>query len=120
MYSDCLGALGRMENLPLHRISSQCRHSDILKNILVNCTSLTFVLKYKYAKAYQDDHDQCGVLERPFQLNCVCDGMAKGVVWGLAQEVYPNQKTFPLEPLAILIEKDERITDMTGELRFWV
>ena len=46
IYSDCLGALGRVANLPLHRIPTKCRHSDILKNILVNCTILSFTLAY--------------------------------------------------------------------------
>ncbi len=33
IYSDCLGALDKVENLPPHRIPSKCRHSDVLKNI---------------------------------------------------------------------------------------
>ena len=37
IYSDCLGALGRVANLPPHRIPTKCRHSDILKNTLVSC-----------------------------------------------------------------------------------
>ena len=109
-----------MANLPPHRIPSQCRHSDILKNVFVNCTSLTFGLKYMHVKAHQDDHDGCDVLERPSQLNCLCNGMAKGVVWGLAGEEYPIQKMFPLELLTIFIRKDKLTTDMVGELRFWV
>ena len=32
IYSDCLGALGRVANLPPHCIPTKCRHSDILKN----------------------------------------------------------------------------------------
>ena len=105
MYSDCLGALGRMENLPLHRISSQCRHSDILKNVLVNYTSLKCMIKNKHVQAHQDDHDEYNSLRRPSQLKCLCVGMDKGVVWRLAGEVFPNHKMFPLEPLAISIEK---------------
>ena len=46
IYSDFLGALGRVANLPPHRIPTKCWHSDILKNILVNCTSLSFTLVY--------------------------------------------------------------------------
>ena len=40
--SDCLGAIGRVEHLPPHRIPSRCEHSDILNNILVSCCNLTF------------------------------------------------------------------------------
>ena len=44
IYSDCLGAIGRVANLPPHHISTKCQHSDILKNIFFNCTSLSFTL----------------------------------------------------------------------------
>jgi hypothetical protein len=37
IYSDCLGALNKVKNLPPSRIPSSWAHSDILKNILVNC-----------------------------------------------------------------------------------
>ena len=57
IHSDCLGALARVANLPPHRIPTQCRHSDILKNVLVNCTSLSFTLKYAHVKAHQDDKE---------------------------------------------------------------
>jgi hypothetical protein len=40
--SDCLGALNKVENLPPYRIPTQCSQSDILKNILVNCSDLSF------------------------------------------------------------------------------
>ena len=56
IYSDCLGALGRVANLPPHCIQTKCRHSDILKNILVNCTILSFTLAYSHVKAHQDNH----------------------------------------------------------------
>ena len=71
-----------------------------------------------HVKAHQDDHAGYDVLERPAQLNCLCDGMAKSVVWGLASEEYPIQKMFPLEPTAIFTGKEKLTTDMVGELRF--
>ena len=39
IYSDCIGAMGRIANLPPYRIPSRCRHSDILKTIMVNCST---------------------------------------------------------------------------------
>ena len=48
IYSYFLAALGRVENIPPHHIPTKCRHSDILKNILVNCTSLSFTLAYSH------------------------------------------------------------------------
>jgi hypothetical protein len=35
--SDCLGALKQVTDLPPYRILLRCKHSYILKNILVNC-----------------------------------------------------------------------------------
>ena len=58
VFSDCLGALGRVANLPPHRIPTQCKHSDVLKNILVNCIDLMFSVKYAHVPAHQDDHDE--------------------------------------------------------------
>ena len=54
VYSDCLGALQKVTTLPSHRIPSRCRHSDILKNIMVNCAPLTFRLVYQHVDAHQD------------------------------------------------------------------
>jgi hypothetical protein len=42
IYSNCLGVLGCMVKLPPYCIPTQCRHSDILKTILVNCGGLSF------------------------------------------------------------------------------
>jgi hypothetical protein len=42
IYLDCLGALGWVSLLPPGRIPMHCRHSDVLKNILVNCGDFTF------------------------------------------------------------------------------
>ena len=69
IYSDCLGALERVENLPPHRIPTKCRHSDIMKNILVNWTSLSFTLAYSHVKSHQDDREEFINLPRPAQLN---------------------------------------------------
>jgi hypothetical protein len=40
IYSDCLGALNKVKNLPPYRIPTKYSHSDILKNIMVNCSGL--------------------------------------------------------------------------------
>lgn len=43
IFSNCLGALNRVISLPANRLPSGCKHSNILKNIMVNCS--TFVLR---------------------------------------------------------------------------
>jgi hypothetical protein len=40
IYSDCLGALNMIKNLPPSRIPTRSPHSDVLKNILVNSKNL--------------------------------------------------------------------------------
>jgi hypothetical protein len=42
IFSDCLGALNKVKNLPPHRIPSKCRHSDELKMIMIHCSSMSF------------------------------------------------------------------------------
>ena len=55
IYSDCLVTLGTVATLPTYRIPFRCKHSDILKNIMVNCRHLTFACSYSYVKAHKDD-----------------------------------------------------------------
>ncbi len=50
VYSDCDGALQKVENLPPLQIPLQCQHADILKNIFINCSSLTFKLNSATSK----------------------------------------------------------------------
>jgi hypothetical protein len=73
--SDCLGALNWVSYLPPYRIPSRCRHSNIFKNILVNCRDLSFTTYYSH-KAHQDDQTSFKNLCRKAQLNCICDHAA--------------------------------------------
>ena len=93
IYSDCLGALGRVADLPPNRIPTRCRHSDILKTILVNCSGLSFSCIYEHVKAHQDDDGKYDTLLCQSQLNCYCDGGAKSK---LGQQVSSN--TPPHQP----------------------
>jgi hypothetical protein len=65
IYSDCLGALKKVKDLPHERIPSRCWHADILKNILVNCSSLTFTRYFSHVKAHQDKEVDWNDLTRP-------------------------------------------------------
>ncbi len=75
--SDCLGALQHITELPPHRIPSHCKHSDILKNILINCQALSFTVPYRHVRAHQDDYTLFKNLSRKAQLNCICNHTAK-------------------------------------------
>lgn len=43
-----------VESLPTLKIPSQYIHSDILKNILVDCSDLSFAIDYPHMSAHQD------------------------------------------------------------------
>ena len=120
IYSDCLGDLGRVENIPLNRIPTKCRHSDILKNILVNCTSLSFTLSYSHVKAHQDDHKEFSTIPRPAQLNVHCDGMAKNFIWGFSGEQLSKQRCFLLGLILVWVGEYKMTSYMSKLLKFWV
>ncbi len=77
---DCLGALDKVENLPPHRIPTQCSYSNILKNIMVNCSDLSFTQIFSHVKAHQDDHTGYESLTHSTQLNCQVDYYAKNAI----------------------------------------
>ncbi len=80
IYSHCLGALGRVAELSPYCIPTRCRHSDILKTIMVNCAGLSFRRKYTHVAAHQDDHTRWDKLSRAAQLNLACDAGAKATL----------------------------------------
>ncbi len=55
IYSDCEQAIGSIGSLPTLKIPARFRHPDILKNILVNCSELSFRVEYQHIRAHQDD-----------------------------------------------------------------
>jgi hypothetical protein len=64
IYSDCLGALDKVKNLSPSCIPTRSSHLDILKNILVNCSNLSFDRFYSHVAAYQDDQEEYRSLSR--------------------------------------------------------
>ena len=83
IYSECLGVLGTVATLPTYRIPCQFNHSDILKNIMVNCQNLNVACSYSHVKSHQDDNMAYKYLSHPYQLNYIMDDHAKRVIWGL-------------------------------------
>ena len=101
--SDCLGALNRVSYLPPYRIPSRCRHSDILKTILVNYRDLSFATDYSHIKAHQDNQTAFQTLYRKAQLNCICDHAATFGIAADGQERLATRKMFPLEPVGVYV-----------------
>ena len=121
IFSDCLGALEKVENLPPYRIPSRCSHGDILKNILVNCSDLSFSRTFSHVKAHQDDHAAYQDLDRPSQLNCQMDYQAKRQIWDWEESQGEEvTKRFPLEPICVMIGKNKITANNCDSLRYWV
>ena len=123
VYSDCLGAIRRVADLPEARVPAGWKHADILKNIMINCRDLSFDVAYSHVKAHQDDHKLFADLTRQAQLNCIADWMAKRVLQTRARNLKNPCKVFPLEPVTARVgtcNKGEKISPgMMDGLRFW-
>ena len=118
--SDCLGALQRITDLPAYQIPTHCKHSDILKNILVNCHTLSFTIHNMHVQAHQDDSTSFTDLSRQAQLNCICNHTAKQRIAIDGPGNGTSRRMFPLEPIRMFIQKGEKLTTDTGKLlRFW-
>jgi hypothetical protein len=97
IYLDCLGALGRIAELPPYHIPTQYRHSDMLKTILGNCGGLSFHREHIHVKAHQDDCMRWEELSREAQLNVVCNAGAKAMLRSHDITDLSQQEVFPLE-----------------------
>jgi hypothetical protein len=118
--SDCLGALNKVRDLPPHRIPTQCRHSDILKNIMANCSDLSFSRLYSHVRAHQDDGKAYGVLTRDAQLNCRMDYLAKKAIYETHAHEEAHARRFPLEPICVFLGRSKLTSDKGERLQFWV
>ena len=82
---------------------------------MVHCQDLTFDCSYLHVRVYQDDNVSYEKLGRPAQLNCLCDGDAKWVIWGLEGDDLLPQEILPLEPVASF-GGGEKMTSDTGDI----
>ncbi len=117
--SNCLGALQQVTYLPPYRIPSRCKHSNILKNILVNCQDLTFSIHYSHVKAHQDDTTLFDKLSRSLQLNCICDHLAKQRLADGVLEPKGGSKVFPLGPIRIFVGGEKLLSETGPLLQFY-
>jgi hypothetical protein len=117
--SDCLGALRRVTDLPPYRIPSRCKHSDILKNILVHCRAMSFTIHYRHVRAHQDNAMSFKKLSRKAQLNCICDHTAKQRIAIDGTRGSTAGCMFPLEPIGMFVQGGKLTSDTGDTLRFW-
>ncbi len=113
IYLDCLGALDKVKNLPPHCMPSKCRHSDVLKNIMVHCSDLPFTRLFSHVLAHQDNRTKIKDLTRPAQLNCTVDFGAKRALLKLDALDLSRQQSFPLEAISVFAGQ-EKMTLNTG------
>ena len=119
IYSDCLGALIKVKNLPPHCIPSKCRHSDVLKNIMVHCSDLSFTRLFSHILAHQDDRTKFEDLTRPARLNCVVDFGAKRALLKLDSLDLPHQQPFPLEAISVFAGQEKMTLDTGPYLQYF-
>jgi hypothetical protein len=119
IYSNCLRALDKVKHLPPFQIPARWSHSDVLRNILTNCNSLSFDRLYLHVKAHQDDMEEYKNLSRPSQLNCTMDYHSKAVLWNINPTDPPTQEPFPLEPVCVFAGNEKITTDDMESLCFW-
>jgi hypothetical protein len=119
IYSDCDGAIDKIKNLPPLRLPGKCRHSDILKNILIHGSNLSFGVEMIHIAAHQDDYEEFHKLSRPAQLNCAVDAGAKKRLMEATVADFPGTRRFPLEPIACFVGKHKMTTDTSDAIQFW-
>jgi hypothetical protein len=117
IYSDCIGALRTMQNLPATRIPPTWHHSDILKVITTNCHTYPFHRSFPHVRAHQDDVANWEDLDRTSQLNCACDAAAKRRIYEFQATAATNNR-FPLEPVALDISGYKLTSDTAQHLRY--
>ena len=87
---------------------------------MLHCSKITVSIEYRHVDSHQDDQEEFLKLVRKSQLNCLMDGAAKSVLWGLVGEDLPSQKPFPLEPVTVHIGQEKITTDSGPSIRFAV
>jgi hypothetical protein len=102
-----------VKNLSPHRIPSKCHHSDVLKNIMIHCSTMTFDHLFLHVPAHQVNREDFEHLSLQSQLNCVADFGAEQVLLSLNLDDLPKQQAFPLKAISVWAGK-EKMTSNTG------
>ena len=119
IYTDCLGAKGRVEHIPSARIPAKRKHADVLKTIMITCQGWSFRTSFHHVKAHQDDNIPFQLLDRPAQLNCLMDEKAKAALLAWRWQELPPQRPFPQEPLTVFVGPEKITGDSGAAIRYW-
>jgi hypothetical protein len=118
IYSDCLGALDKIQNLPPHRIPSNCQHLDVLKNVMLHRSTMSFTRLFSHVSAHQDDQKKIDNHPREAQLNCPVDFGAKRALLSLDATNLPWQQKFPLEAICVWVGREKMTSDTGHHIRY--
>ncbi|KAL3775524.1 hypothetical protein HJC23_004404 [Cyclotella cryptica] len=117
--SDCLGALGRVVDLPDDCLPSGTKPSDILKVLMLHCQAFSFDCVYEHIEAHQDDQEAYMELSRVAQLNCCMDIDAKRELLELVGQMTPAQLTLPLEPVVVMVGRHKMTSGSEERIVYW-
>ena len=112
IFSDCLGSLEKIRNLPPHRIPSKCRHSYVLKNVMLHCSLLSFMQLFTHVSVHQDNWTKFENLPREAQLNCAVNFGAKRALLSVYANNLPWQQKFLLEAICVWVGREKMPLDM--------
>ena len=117
IYSDCMGALQTLSNLPPSRVPPKWKHADILKIITSHGQKIPFQCRFFHVRAHQDDTTDWTALTHTSQLNCACDVAAKREIIesSVANHTYPQ---LPAETLSIVVDSHKLTSDTESVLRY--
>ncbi len=87
---------------------------------MVNCSNFSFARIFSHVKVHQDDHIGYESLTRSAQLNCQMDYYAKKAIWDTEHNLETPTRCFPLEPLCVLLGRNNLTLDKEEKLCFWV
>eukprot|EP00804_Cyclotella_cryptica_P006975 CCRYP_007113-RA/>CCRYP_007113-RA protein AED:0.75 eAED:0.75 QI:0/-1/0/1/-1/0/1/0/1178 len=117
IYSNCMGALQTLSNLPPSRVPPKWKHADILKIISTHGQQIPFRRRFFHVKAHQDEGTDWNELSRPSQLNCACDAAAKREIFESGTDNIPYPQ-LPSESLSIVVNNNKLTSDTESVLRY--
>jgi hypothetical protein len=115
--SNCPDALNKVQDLPPYRIPTQYSHLDIFnKNIMANCSNLSFSWRYSHVKAHQDGGRAYGDLLQDAQINCQIDYLAKMAIYEAQAPQDALTRQFPLKLSCIFLGRNKLTSDKGDRL----
>ena len=110
--------MSRVAELPPYQVPSRCRHSDILKTILVDCGGLTFSRKYCHVEAHHDDKVMWEELSHKALLNAVCNTGAKAMIRKQDITDLLLEKPLPPKPICVFVDCKKMMSDTGSHIRY--